>query len=136
MIDLNVKGITLQMHIVVNEDGSFTVRYGEGNLSLEAYSAPELTTSRSITLNAPVPAEGEEQVLMDESEMGAKLAGLIREAIEQCIDKENSDLCTKNVDTLDDWNQEILAREGGFAGYYSKSNDKYIPPTPELDEEE
>ena len=134
MIDLNVKGITLQMHIVVNDDGSFTVRYGEGNVSLEALDASDLTTSRAITLNTPKPAENEDQVLMTESEMGAKLAGLIREAIEKCVDHET--LCTHNVDTLDNWNQEIEGSEGGFDGYYNKSNDKYIPPTPELEEEE
>lgn len=131
MIDLNVKGITIQMHIVVNDDGSFTVRYGEGNVSLSAEDAADLTTSRAITLNTPKPARGEEQVMMTESEMGAKLAGLIREAIADCIDKENSGLCTKNVKNLEDWNDLVNHLEGGFDEYYKDSKEMYKPQVAE-----
>lgn len=133
MINLNVKGITIQMHIVVNDDGSFTVRYGEGNVSLEALDASDLATSRAITLNTPKPAENEDQVLMTESEMGAKLAGLIREAIEKCVDHKT--LCTHNVKTVEHRNDELQKKNGGVVKYYEDSTKMYTPPPPPEDED-
>ena len=60
MVNLDVKGMVIQMHIVVNDDGSLTARMGEGNVHLSASDAPALSTSRSITLKS-VKEEDESQ---------------------------------------------------------------------------
>lgn len=133
MVNLDVKGMVIQMHIVVNDDGSLTARMGEGNVHLSASDAPALSTSRSITLKS-VKEEDEEPVLMTESEMGAKLTGLIREAIEGCIEDDNN-LCTHNIDSRADWNAKIQKSIGGIIEYYKDSAKPYVPPTPDENED-
>jgi len=134
MVNLDVKGMVIQMHIVVNEDGSLTARMGEGNVQLSATDAPELTTSRSITLKS-VKEVDKDPVLMNEGEMGSKLTGLIREAIEECVDNDDN-LCTHNLKSREDWYHQLNLDAISVADYYSDSIKEYTPaPEPEVPDE-
>lgn len=75
MINLNVEGISFHMQLKVEDDGTLTMSFADGSVSLTADGVPEMTTIKHFNL--------EEQLL--EEFLGAPLAKMIRDAIHATI---------------------------------------------------
>lgn len=75
MINLNVEGISFHMQLKVESDGTLTMLFADGSVSLTADGVPEMTTIKHFNLN--------EQLL--EEFLGAPLAKMIRDAVHATI---------------------------------------------------
>lgn len=90
MIDLNVEGISLQLQLKVEDDGSLKLDFGEGSVSMTVDGVGEMGTVKHFKID--------QQML--ERELGAPLSKMIRDAIHECVspaEGETEKLCVKNL---------------------------------------
>ena len=109
MINLNVDGISFHMQLKVENDGTLTMEFADGSVSLSADGVPEMSTVKHFNLN--------EELL--EEFLGAPLAKMIREAIHSTIaPAEGQEAKAKIINLLesDDPRIEDISYDANTAG--------------------